>query len=131
VVIDLLQREDRRVADMQIVCSPTDGAVALEDVYVAGRLIARLCGPRTDAALVAEAVARAFPTPLEALAASDDAAALRAAGLTADIADCARESELDVVPTVVSTSAGVAIVARADRPWERGSASAIGGGGTS
>jgi hypothetical protein len=29
VVIDLLQREDRRVADMQIVCSGTDGAVTL------------------------------------------------------------------------------------------------------
>ena len=61
-------------------------------------------------------MARAFPTPLEALAASADAAALRAAGLTADIADCARESELDVVPAVVRTSGGVAIVAGADRP---------------
>ena len=116
VVMELLRREDPHGADLQIVCSGTDGAVALEDVYVAGRLIARLRGPRTDAALVAEAVARAFPTPLEALAASADAAALRAAALTADIADCARESELDVVPAVVRTSGGVAIVARADRP---------------
>jgi 2-phosphosulfolactate phosphatase len=115
VVMELLRREDRRGADLQIVCSGTDGAVALEDVYVAGRLIARLRGP-TDAALVAEAVARAFPRPLEALAASADAAALRAAGLTTDIADCARESELDVVPAVVRTSAGVAIVTRADKP---------------
>jgi 2-phosphosulfolactate phosphatase len=112
----VVMEQDRRGADLQIVCSGTDGAVALEDVYVAGRLIARLRGPRTDAALVAEAVARAFPTPLEALAASADAAALRAAGLTADIADCARESELDVVPAVVRTSGGVAIVAGADRP---------------
>ena len=116
VVMELLRREDPHGADLQIVCSGTDGAVALEDVYVAGRLIARLRGPRTDAALVAEAVARAFPTPFEALAASADAAALRAAGLTADIVDCARESELDVVPAVVRTSGGVAIVARADRP---------------
>ena len=99
--------------DLRIVCSGTDGSVALEDVYVAGRLVARLRGPRTDAALVAEAVARAFPTPLEALTASADAAALRAVGLTADIADCARESELDVVPTVEGTSAEVAIVTRA------------------
>jgi len=52
--------------------------------------------------------------PLDALAASADAGALNAAGLTADIAYCARESQLDVVPTVVSTSAGVAIVMRAD-----------------
>ena len=50
VVMELLRRADRRGADLQIVCSGTDGAVALEDVYVAGRLIARLRGPRTDAA---------------------------------------------------------------------------------
>ena len=115
VLVELVDREARHGADLQIVCSGTDGAVALEDVYVAGRLIAPLHGPRTDAALVAQAVARAFPTALDALAASADAAALRAADLTADIADCARESQLDLLPAVVSTSAGVAIVARADR----------------
>jgi 2-phosphosulfolactate phosphatase len=111
VVVELLAREAGKGSDLQVVCSGTDGAVALEDVYVAGRLIARLRGARTDAALVAEAVARAFPTPLDALAASADAAALRAAGLTADIADCARESQLDVLPAVVGTSGGIAIVA--------------------
>jgi 2-phosphosulfolactate phosphatase len=73
---------------LQIVCSGTGGAVALEDVYVAGRLSCALAGPRSDAALVAEGVARSFATPLQALAASADAAALRAADLTADIADC-------------------------------------------
>jgi 2-phosphosulfolactate phosphatase len=114
VVTELLDRESVKGSDLQIVCSGTNGAVALEDVYVAGRLIARLRGARTDAALVAQAVARAFPTPLDALAASADAAALRAAGLTADIADCARESQLDLLPAVVSTSGGVAIVALVD-----------------
>ena len=114
VILELRRREDPYGPDLLIVCSGTDGAVALEDVYVAGRLAVRLPGPRTDAARVAEAVVRAFPTPLQALAASADAAALRAVGLTADIADCARESELDVVPTVLRTSAGVAIVTRAD-----------------
>jgi 2-phosphosulfolactate phosphatase len=96
---------------LQIVCSGTDGRIALEDVYVAGRLSAGLPGPRTDAALVAEGVARSFATPLQALAASADAAALRAADLTADIADCARESELDVVPIVIAASNGAAVVA--------------------
>src|SRR5262249_45978876 len=52
-------------ADVQIVCSGTDGAAALEDVYVAGRLSAALAGERTDAALVAEAVVRAFPTAFD------------------------------------------------------------------
>jgi 2-phosphosulfolactate phosphatase len=96
---------------VQIVCSGTNGAVALEDVYVAGRISARLPGPRTDAALVAEAVARAFPTALEALSACTDAEALRQAQLSADIADCARESELTAVPVVVATDPGVAVLA--------------------
>jgi 2-phosphosulfolactate phosphatase len=97
--------------DVQIVCSGTDGAVALEDAYVAGRLSAALPGERTDAARVAEAVARAFPAPLDALAASADAAVLTEAGLAGDIAFCAVESELDVVPAVVAAAPGMAAVA--------------------
>jgi len=96
--------------DILIVCSGTDGAVALEDVYVAGRLTAALAGERSDAARVAETVARAFATPLEALAASTDAARLRAVGLVRDIGYCAVESGLDVVPTVTAAEDGVATV---------------------
>ncbi len=99
--------------DVLIVCSGTDGAVALEDVYVAGRLSAALAGERSDAARVAEAVARAFPTPLDALAASADAARLRAVGLVEDIAECAVESALDVVPAVTAATGGVATVCAA------------------
>ena len=100
-----------RELDVQIVCSGTDGAVALEDVYVAGRLSAALWGDRTDAALVAEGVARAFESPFEALVRSADAAILTEAGLTRDIAYCAREAELDVVPAVIAAGADVAAVA--------------------
>src|SRR5262249_20862768 len=100
----------REEADVQIVCSGTDGVVALEDVYVAGRLSGALAGERTDAALVAEAAARAFTTPFDALAASADAAKLRATGLGGDIADCALQSVLDVVPTVTAARGGVATV---------------------
>ena len=53
VIMELLRREDPHGAHLLIVCSGTDGSVALEDVYVAGRLVARLRGPRTMA-LVAE-----------------------------------------------------------------------------
>jgi phosphosulfolactate phosphohydrolase-like enzyme len=95
------------VSDVQIVCSGTDGAAALEDVYVAGRVSAALNGPRSDAALVAEAVARGYPTPLEA---SADARVLRAAGLEHDIVHCALESRLDVVPRVLAAADGVAAV---------------------
>jgi phosphosulfolactate phosphohydrolase-like enzyme len=96
------------------VTSGTDGGVALEDVYVAGRITAALPGPRTDAALVAEAVARAFDTPLAALDASADASVLRHAGLVGDIAYCAREAELDVVPVVAAASPGVAAAVDTD-----------------
>jgi 2-phosphosulfolactate phosphatase len=106
---------ERSNVNVQIVCSGTDRAVALEDVYVAGRLSAQLSGPRTDAALVAEGVAHAFRTPLDALSASTDAHVLSAAGLTADIDYCALESALDVVPRVLGASDGVAVVVRGDR----------------
>lgn len=100
-------------ADIQIVCSGTYGATALEDVYVAGRMCALLEGPRTDAALVAESVARAWPSAYEALAASANAQSLVAAGLGDDIAFCARESVLSVVPRVERTRPGLAIVVAA------------------
>ncbi len=112
VVAALLQREDHVRAKLQILCSATGGQLALEDVYVAGRLSAALPpGPRSDAALAAEAVARAFESPFEALNASAHARVLRALGASADIAHCACESALAVVPVVVGVSAGVAVVA--------------------
>ncbi|MGI8713919.1 MAG: 2-phosphosulfolactate phosphatase [Solirubrobacteraceae bacterium] len=96
-------RADRRV---QIACAGIEGRIAVEDVYVAGRLSASLPGPRDDSARVAEAVAGALSTPLRALGAGAGAAALRAAGLQDDVADCARESRLDVVPRLVDSGPG-------------------------
>jgi 2-phosphosulfolactate phosphatase len=97
-------------ADVQIICAGTNGAIALEDVYVAGKLSAGLTGERTDAALTAEAVARAHPSAYDVLAASANARALVEAGLGDDIEFCARESLLDVVPRVERTRPGLAIV---------------------
>lgn len=104
--------------DVQIVCAGTDGAVALEDVYVAGRICDELPGNRTDAALVAQGVARAFEAPIEALAASADAAVLRQAGLTSDIDVCALESDLDTVPVAVVAGVRMAAVAAVAGPAE-------------
>lgn len=109
-VLMTLRQADPAGATVQIACSGTDGSVSLEDVYLAGRLSTELPGPRTDAALVSQGVARAFATPLEALSASADARLLIESGLTTDIEYCARESELDLVPTVLEASAGVAVV---------------------
>jgi 2-phosphosulfolactate phosphatase len=97
-------------ADVAIVCSGTDGRPALEDVYVAGRLVAALGRVPSDAACVAERVASAYGAPLEPLAASEDGARLRETGQERDIAWCARESVLEVVPEVWSTSDGSAVV---------------------
>jgi 2-phosphosulfolactate phosphatase len=110
VVQAVLERMSRAELRVQVVCSGTNGAVALEDVYVAGRVTHRLPGSRTDAALVAEAVARAFRAPLEPLSASTDARALKANGMSEDIPFCAQESILDLVPTLEGMRAGVAIV---------------------
>lgn len=97
-------------AEVQIVCAGTYGQVALEDVYVAGRLSAGLTGERTDAALAAEAVARGHPSAYEVLAASSNARALIEADLGDDIEFCARESLIDIVPRVERTRPGLAIV---------------------
>jgi 2-phosphosulfolactate phosphatase len=108
--LEALLAELRRAGpDVQIVCAGTNGVAALEDVYVAGRISAALPGPRSDAALVAEAVARAYPTALEALADNANARILLAEGLDGDIEYCARESTLAVVPRVTWTAPGLAI----------------------
>jgi phosphosulfolactate phosphohydrolase-like enzyme len=122
-VLDALGDTDWRANDLQLVCAGTDGAAALEDTYVAGRLSSGLTGPRTDASRVAQAVARGFVTPLEALSHSDDARVLRASGMEADISHCATESVLDVVPRVISADTEVAVTA--DRRGEALRSSAV------
>lgn len=96
--------------DVQVVCSGTDGAAALEDTYVAGRICERLDGTRTDAARIAEAVARCYPSAADALSAGAGARALEAAGLSHDIAFCAREDVLDIVPRVTQIERGAAML---------------------
>jgi len=58
-------------------------------------------GERTDAAEAAVRLARSFGSGEEGLRASQSARNLLAAGLESDIAFCARESVLTVVPRVV------------------------------
>jgi 2-phosphosulfolactate phosphatase len=107
-VLDAIRAEPA----VTIVCSGTDGRPALEDVYVAGRLVAELGGMRSDAARVAERVGTAYRAPLAALAESEDGARLRATGQVRDVAWCARVSTLAVAPEVSSAEDGVAVVDR-------------------
>jgi 2-phosphosulfolactate phosphatase len=77
-----------------IVCAGFQGAFALDDAYCAGRIVQLVDSERTDAAIGAELIARAFPSALDAL----NARTYGPPGLEEDIAFCARENVLDVVP---------------------------------
>ncbi len=118
--------------DILLVCAGTDGAITLEDVYLAGRISAALEGDRTDAARIAQALAASFDKPLDALDASAGSVGLYAAGLDADIAFCARESITTTVPRLDRTIGEVAILealpesADAPRPPAAGVASDTG-----
>jgi 2-phosphosulfolactate phosphatase len=90
--------------DIQLVCAGAEGEVSLSDVYVAGRIAAELPGPRSDAALLAQATCSRYRSPLDALLAGADAVRLHEAGMRADIALCARESVHDVVAAVTADS---------------------------
>jgi 2-phosphosulfolactate phosphatase len=89
--------------DVAIVCAGVLGELALDDVYAAGRIAELLGGELTDGAAAAIRIARSFPTAEEGLSSSQSARNLVAAGLDDDIAWCARESVLDVVPRVAGT----------------------------
>jgi 2-phosphosulfolactate phosphatase len=97
-----------------IVCSGTDGAPALEDVYVAGRIIERLGGEHSDSARIAVCVAAAYGEPREALADSADAARLTRTGQAHDIDWCAGESTVDLVPEASPAGAETAVVSPPD-----------------
>ena len=112
--------------DVLLVCAGTDGRVSIEDVYLAGRLSRALGGERSDAAQIAEAVAAAYGTAVDALEASAGAVGLRREGLESDIAFCAQESILDAVPRVNETKDTIAVLGLA----EGTSSAAAAGAGT-
>ncbi|MDQ3867196.1 MAG: 2-phosphosulfolactate phosphatase [Actinomycetota bacterium] len=87
-------------ANVAIMCAGVRGEFAIDDAYVAGRIVALLAGERSDAAQAAVRLALSFGTAEEGLRASRSARNLVNAGLEKDIAWCARESVLDVVPRV-------------------------------
>lgn len=80
--------------DIAILCAGYMGGFAFDDVYCAGRIVERLAGPRSDAAIAAERLARAFPDALEGL----NVRTYGTPGLERDIAFCARVDALATVP---------------------------------
>ncbi|MEA2297354.1 MAG: 2-phosphosulfolactate phosphatase [Solirubrobacteraceae bacterium] len=97
--------------DVLLVCSGTNGRLAVEDVYVAGRIVVRLGGARSDAAEVCALVAAAAPEAHKILRESTNGQLLVEVGLEDDIAWCARESTLALVPRVSSVTGEIAVIA--------------------
>ena len=89
--------------DVAVFCAGVKGAFALDDAYVAGRVTESLGFERSDAAEAAFRLARSYSGAEEAFRASRSGRDLIEHGpeLEADIARCARESVLDVVPRLV------------------------------
>jgi phosphosulfolactate phosphohydrolase-like enzyme len=90
--------------DVAVFCAGVQGAFALDDAYVAGRVAAGLGFERSDAAEAAVRLAQSYPSAEEAFRASRSGRDLIDHGpeLEADIARCARESVLEVVPRLVA-----------------------------
>ncbi len=80
--------------DAVIVCAGFQGAFALDDAYCAGRIVQLVESERTDAAIASVLIASAFSNALDAL----NARTYGPPGLEEDIAFCARENALAVVP---------------------------------
>jgi 2-phosphosulfolactate phosphatase len=81
--------------DVEVVCAGVQGRFTIDDAYCAGRIAELLGGERSDAAEAAVRLARSFASAEEGLGASGNP---EHALLADDIAWCARESVLDVVP---------------------------------
>ena len=77
-----------------VLCAGFKGAFAIDDAYCAGRIVQLLDAERTDAAIAAELVAERFPRAIDGL----NARTYGPPGLEEDLAWCAQESVLDVVP---------------------------------
>jgi 2-phosphosulfolactate phosphatase len=90
--------------DVAIICSGFKGAFALDDAYCAGRIVSELDGERSDAAIAAEVVAQAWPTPLAGL----NARTYGPPGLEADIEFCAQVDLLATVPRFARMVGGAA-----------------------
>jgi 2-phosphosulfolactate phosphatase len=86
--------------DVLVVCAGVQGTLALDDLFVAGRIVAGLGWEQTDAAAAAARLVETWSGAEEAFRASKSGRNLmeNAPELAEDLQFCARESVLDVVP---------------------------------
>jgi len=99
--------------DVLVVCAGVQGTLALDDAFVAGRIVELLGWERTDTAEAATRLVTTWGGAEEAFRASKSGRNLmeNAPELEADIPFCARESVLDVVPRLVAMRDGAAEIA--------------------
>jgi 2-phosphosulfolactate phosphatase len=108
-----LARADRgRVA---VRCAGVRGAVALDDVYTAGRLVDAIASylpewPVGDAASLARASAAAYSSAYGALSASQSARELIAVDLSDDVRVCAQVDAVDIVAVAERLAGGRALI---------------------
>jgi 2-phosphosulfolactate phosphatase len=99
-----------RGEDVAVLCAGFHGTFALDDAYCAGRIVQLLGGEPRDAAKAAEIIAGSFSDAHTALLART----YGPPGLEDDIAYCAQESILDVVPRFDRMHGGAAEITLID-----------------
>ena len=90
--------------DIVVLCAGFKDAFAIDDAYCAGRILQGLEGERTDAAVAAEVVSRAFPEAIDGI----KARTYGPPGLEDDIAWVSQVDLLDVVPRFTGVVEGAA-----------------------
>jgi 2-phosphosulfolactate phosphatase len=103
--LDAVVRSTREAGeDVLVVCAGVQGAMNLDDAFVAGRIVELLDGERTDAAEAAARLVTTWHDAEQAFRASRSGRNLlaNAPELEEDIAFCARESVLDVAPRLLA-----------------------------
>ena len=96
--------------DVLVLCAGVQGTLALDDAFVAGRIVELLDWERTDSAEAAARLVTTWGGAEEAFRASKSGRNLlaNAPELEEDIPFCAREGVLDVVPNLVAMRDGAA-----------------------
>jgi 2-phosphosulfolactate phosphatase len=109
----LIEEIDAARGDAVVVCAGVQGTPALDDAYVAGRIVELVGWTRTDAAEAAVRLVGTWSGAEEAFRASKSGRNLleNAPELEEDIPFCARESVLDVVPRFVGMRDSAAEIA--------------------
>ena len=109
--LDAVVSAARGADEVAVLCAGVEGAFAIDDAYVAGRVAAVLRGSPDDSAIAATRLAAAFDDAESGIGGGASAANIRRAGLDDDIPWCARESVLTGVPRVVDRDGRSVVVA--------------------